>query len=190
MASHGKLEDDMVRAIPSLRAFAISLCGNSERADDLVQETLMKAWAKLSSFTEGTNLSAWLFTILRNAFYSEFRKRRREVQDAGGQMAERLASVPAQNGHMDLQDFRQALMSLPASQREVLILIGGSGMSYEEVARICDCAVGTVKSRVNRARNRLAELLAVDSAEEFGPDPVVQAALEPLTLATATRSPD
>jgi RNA polymerase sigma-70 factor (ECF subfamily) len=178
MASPEKLKDDIVLAIPSLRAFAISLCGNAERADDLVQETLMKAWAKLASFTEGTNLSAWLFTILRNAFYSEFRKRRREVEDADGQMAERLASMPAQNGHMDLQDFLEALMSLPANQREVLVLIGGSGLSYEEVARICDCAVGTVKSRVNRARTRLAELLAVESAEEFGPDAVVQATLE------------
>ena len=107
MAAHDKLKDDLVRAIPSLRAFALSLCGNPERADDLVQETLMKAWANLSSFVEGTNLSAWLFTILRNAFYSDFRKRRREIEDADGQMAGRLASMPAQNGHMDLQDFRR-----------------------------------------------------------------------------------
>ncbi|MFI5011464.1 MAG: sigma-70 family RNA polymerase sigma factor [Hyphomicrobiales bacterium] len=178
MASRDKLEDDLVRAIPSLRAFAMSLCGSSERADDLVQETLMKAWANLSGFIEGTNLSAWLFTILRNAFYSEFRKRRREIEDADGQMAEQLASIPPQNGHMDLQDFRAALMALPPKQREVLVLVGGSGMSYEEVAAICNCAVGTVKSRVNRARNRLARLLAVNSADEFGPDAVVQATIE------------
>jgi RNA polymerase sigma-70 factor (ECF subfamily) len=178
MAARDKLRADLVRAIPSLRAFAMSLCGNGERADDLVQETLMKAWANLGSFIEGTNLSAWLFTILRNAFYSEFRKRRREVEDADGQMAGRLASLPAQNGHMDLQDFRAALMTLPPSQREVLILVGGSGLSYEEVARICDCAVGTVKSRVNRARRRLAELLAVGSPKEYGPDPVAQATID------------
>ena len=178
MAARDRLKDDLIAAIPSLRAFALSLSGNSERADDLVQETLMKAWAHLAGFAEGTNLSAWLFTILRNAFYSEFRKRRREVQDSDGQIAERLASLPAQNGHMDLQDFRAALMRLPPSQREVLILIGGSGMSYEEVAAICNCAVGTVKSRVNRARNRLAELLAVESVDEFGPDAVVQATIE------------
>lgn len=178
MAARDKLKDDLVRAIPSLRAFALSLCGNPERADDLVQETLMKAWANLASFVEGTNFSAWLFTILRNAFYSDFRKRRREIEDADGQMAGRLASMPAQNGHMDLQDFRAALMQLPLSQREVLVLIGGSGMSYEEVAAICNCAVGTVKSRVNRARNRLAQLLAVDLADEFGPDAVVQATIE------------
>jgi RNA polymerase sigma-70 factor (ECF subfamily) len=178
MASREELKLDLIRAIPSLRAFALSLCGNAERADDLVQETLMKAWANLPSFVEGTNLPAWLFTILRNAFYSEFRKRRREVEDADGQMAGKLASMPAQNGHMDLQDFRAALMKLPPNQREVLILIGGSGMSYEEVAAICNCAVGTVKSRVNRARNRLAELLAVASPQEFGPDAVVQGAIE------------
>jgi RNA polymerase sigma-70 factor, ECF subfamily len=175
MASREILKDELIRVIPSLRAFAISLCGNSERADDLVQETLVKAWAKLASFTEGTNLPAWLFTILRNAFYSEFRKRRREVEDADGELAARLASMPAQNGHMDLQDFRAALMALPPAQREVLILIGGSGLSYEEVASICGCAIGTVKSRVNRARNRLAKLLLVDSVSEFGPDAVVQA---------------
>ena len=162
MASRDKLKDELIRAIPSLRAFGVSLCGNAERSDDLVQETLMKAWANLNSFAEGTNLAAWLFTILRNAFYSEFRKRRREVEDAEGRLAGKLASMPAQNGHMDLQDFRHALMSLPASQREVLVLVGGSGMSYEEVAAICGCAVGTVKSRVNRARVRLAKLLSVN----------------------------
>ena len=178
MASRETLKDDLVRAIPSLRAFAISLCGNAERADDLVQETLLKAWAKLTTFTEGTNLSAWLFTILRNSFYSDFRKRRREVEDGDGQLAERLASMPAQDGHMDLEDFLEALMSLPANQREVLILVGGSGLSYDDAARICGCAVGTVKSRVNRARARLAKLLAINSAEEFGPDAIVQATLD------------
>jgi RNA polymerase sigma-70 factor, ECF subfamily len=183
MASREALKDDLVRAIPSLRAFATSLCGNSERADDLVQETLVKAWAKLASFTQGTNLSAWLFTILRNAFYSEFRKRRREVEDADDQLAGRLASMPAQNGHMDLQDFRAAMMALPPAQREALILIGGCGMSYEEVAEICGCAIGTVKSRVNRARRHLARLLVVDSACEFGPDAVVRAASDAPSLA-------
>ena len=109
-----------------------------------------------------------------------------EIEDADGQMAGRLASMPAQNGHMDLQDFRTALMQLPPSQREVLILIGGSGMSYEEVAAICNCAVGTVKSRVNRARNRLAQILSVNSVDEFGPDAVVQATLEPTQASSRT----
>ena len=112
-----QLKDDMLGTIPSLRAFAFSLCGNADRADDLVQETLMKAWINQTSFTQGTSMSAWLFTILRNVFYSEYRKRRREVEDAEGSMAARLVSVPEQNGHMDLQDLRAALQKLPAEQR-------------------------------------------------------------------------
>lgn len=171
------LRDELVASIPSLRAFAVSLSNRPERADDLVQETLVKAWSNLGSFTEGTNLRAWLFTILRNAFYSEFRKRRHEVEDADGAMAAKLATLPGQVSHMDLQDFRAALGKLPADQREALILVGASGFSYEEAAGICNCAVGTVKSRVNRARNRLAELLAVSSGDDFGPDSPSQAAL-------------
>jgi RNA polymerase sigma-70 factor (ECF subfamily) len=164
------MKEDLLTSVPALRAFAMSLCGNPDRADDLVQETLLKAWANRTSFTPGTNVSAWLFTILRNVFYSEHRKRRREVEDADGQMAARLATHPAQDGHMDLMDFHQALQHLLPDQREALILIGGSGLSYEEAAQICGCAVGTIKSRVNRARNRLAELLSVKNAGEFGPE--------------------
>src|ERR1700710_3192696 len=107
-AADQSLKNDMLATIPSLRAFAFSLCGNADRADDLVQETLMKAWINQNSFTQGTSMSAWLFTILRNVFYSEYRKRRREVEDADGTMAARLVSVPEQNGHMDLQDLRSA----------------------------------------------------------------------------------
>src|SRR6185369_7308724 len=103
------LRDDLLASIPNLRAFAVSLTGSSERADDLVQETLTKAWAKFHTFQEGTNLRAWLFTILRNEFYSQLRKRGREVEDAEGTYAARLASTPAQGGHMDLADFRNAL---------------------------------------------------------------------------------
>lgn len=164
------MKAELLGAIPSLRAFAMSLSGNMDRADDLVQETLVKAWSNLGSFTEGTNMSAWLFTILRNLFYSEYRKRRREVADPDGQFAAKLASSPTQNAHMDFLDFNGALQELSPDQREALILVGASGMSYEEAAEICGCAVGTIKSRVNRARNRLAELLAVKSSSEFGPD--------------------
>jgi len=177
MASQGEMRDGLIEAMPRLQAFAVSLCGNSERASDLVQETMVKAWAKHDSFAQGTNLSAWLFTILRNAFYSEFRKRRREVRDATGQLTDRLASMPEQYGHMDMQDFRHALTSLPAGQRDLLIMIGAMGLSYQEVADRAGCAVGTVKSRVNRARNRLAAALRLDSAAEFGPDGIVQATL-------------
>ncbi len=153
---------DLISLIPNLRAFAVSLCGNADKADDLVQETLLKAYGSLSSFTEGTNLMAWLFTILRNAYYNERKKGRREVADPEGVMAGQLVSPPAQNAHMDLLDFRVALQKLTPDQREALILIGASGFSYEEAAAICNCAVGTMKSRLNRARERLSDLLAFE----------------------------
>ena len=158
-------KEDLIAAVPMLRAFARSLCGNRDRADDLVQETLFKAWNHLDSFKEGTNLKAWLFTILRNTYFSERRKRRREVEDADGAYAARLATHPAQHGHMDMQDFRAALVRLPDDQREALILVGAAGFSYEEAAEISGCAVGTIKSRVNRARNRLATMLELDDLQ-------------------------
>ena len=153
----------LITAIPSLRAFAVSLSGSLDRADDLVQETLVKAWSKFDSFKEGTNLEAWLFTILRNVYYTEYRKRRREVSDSEGTFAAKVACLPDQEHHMEFLDFRQALQQLPADQREALILIGASGFSYEEVAEICNCAIGTVKSRVSRARNRLSQLLQLET---------------------------
>lgn len=175
-----QLKSDLLAAIPKLRAFAVSLCGNPDRADDLVQETLVKAWSHLGSFVEGTNMPAWLFTILRNIYYSEYRKRRREVADSEGLIAARLASAPTQNGHMDFLDFRAALQKLPADQREALVLIGASGLSYEEAASICNCAVGTMKSRVNRARHRLIELLSIGSSSDFVSDPNWQTGLDTL----------
>ena len=136
-------KQDLLSAIPSLRAFAMSLSQNADKADDLVQKTLVKAWDKQASFQPGTNLKAWVFTILRNEFYSQMRKRGREVQDSDGVITARLAVHPAQQGSMDLDDFRTALETLPEDQREAIILIGASGFSYEEAAEICDCAVGT-----------------------------------------------
>lgn len=183
-----RMKDDLLHAVPALRAFAISLSGNPDRADDLVQETLLKAWGNRTSFTPGTNISAWLFTILRNVFYSEHRKRRREVEDADGQMAARLATHPAQDGHMDLMDFHLALQKLLPDQREALILIGGSGLSYEEAAQICGCAIGTIKSRVNRARNRLAELLSVQDVGDFGPESRYRSALAAMPRASASET--
>ena len=164
------VRDAMLAAVPGLRAFAISLCGNIDRADDLVQETLMRALANLSSFEPGTNMSAWLFTILRNLFRSEYRKRRREVEDADGAYAASLASLPEQTSRLEINEFREALKSLPPEQRESLILVGASGFSYEEAAQICGCAIGTIKSRVNRARTRLAEILSIEDSCDFGPD--------------------
>ena len=152
MSPHTHVRETMLAAVPSLRAFAISLCGNVDRADDLVQEALLRALANLSSFQPGTNMSAWLFTILRNLFRSEYRKRRREVEDVDGSYADQLTSLPEQTGRLELDEFREALNLLPPEQRESLILVGATGFSYEEAAQICGCAVGTIKSRVNRAR--------------------------------------
>jgi RNA polymerase sigma-70 factor (ECF subfamily) len=163
MPAGAQIKRDMVAAIPRLRAFAVSLCGNPDRADDLVQETLAKALLNIKSFTIGTNLLAWLFTILRNAYYSEFRKRRREVADIDGSLSGMLVSKANQDDHMEYLDFRNALQKLPPDQREALILIGASGLSYEEAAEICKCAVGTMKSRVSRARSKLSELLQLET---------------------------
>jgi RNA polymerase sigma-70 factor (ECF subfamily) len=160
----------MLALIPTLRAFAFSLCGNFDRADDLVQETLLKAWQNLDKFEEGTNLRAWLFTILRNSYFSELRKRRREVEDVDGKMTASLSVAPAQQSHLDMQDFRKALTLLPPDQREALVLVGAAGMSYEEAAGIAQCAVGTIKSRVNRARAKLTEMLGLTDADVFGAD--------------------
>ena len=164
--------NDLVKTIPSLRAFAISLTQNNDRADDLVQETLVKAWDKQTSFQPGTNLKAWLFTILRNEFYSQMRKRGREVQDSDGTLTAGVAIHPGQQGSIDLKDFRRALEQLPEDQREAIILIGASGFSYEEAAEICGCAVGTIKSRVSRARTRLQEILGIEGDGDFGPDAI------------------
>jgi RNA polymerase sigma-70 factor (ECF subfamily) len=156
---------ELLRALPKLRAFAISLCGRSggriERADDLVQETVMKALANITTFTPGSNMTSWLYTILRNEFYSEYRKRRREVQDDDGYYAQKMESRPEQEGHMHFLEVRDALDRLQPEQREALILIGASGLSYEDAARLCACAIGTMKSRVNRARARLVSMLTV-----------------------------
>jgi RNA polymerase sigma-70 factor, ECF subfamily len=171
------MRDAVLAAVPSLRAFAISLSGNVDRADDLVQETLLRALVNIDSFEPGTNLSAWLFTILRNLFRSEYRKRRREVEDGDGTYAESLKSQPEQEARVEFREFRAALAKLPSDQREALILVGASGFSYEEAAGICGCAVGTIKSRVNRARTRLAELMAIESLDDFGPDRATRAVL-------------
>ena len=170
MTEIAALKNALLAEIPSLRAFAISLSGSGDRADDLVQETLMKAWAAHASFAEGSNLRAWLFTIMRNTYFSQYRKARREVQDTDGEAAARLVSHPEQQGHLDLADFHRALEQLSPDQREALILLGASGFSYEEAAEICVSALGPAKTRVNRARQRLMQLLAVAGADEFGPD--------------------
>ncbi len=164
----------LLAALPSLRAFALSLSGRPDRADDLVQETVMKAWAKQESFKLGTNMQAWFVTILRNTFYSHMRKRRREFQDIEGAFTARLSVPPSRDGVMDMADFKHALSTLSDDQREALLLIGASGFSYEEAAEICDCAVGTIRSRVSRVRTKLLEVLQISGPCDYGKDPVSQ----------------
>jgi len=154
----------LLAAIPKLRAFALSLAAHSDYADDLVQETLMKAWNHQNSFQEGTNIKAWLFTILRNEYFSQLRKRRREVEDADGDYAGSVVTPGGQESQLDMADLRIALQQLPDDQREAVVLVGASGFSYQEVAEICHVPVGTVKSRVNRARTKLALLLGNGSS--------------------------
>jgi RNA polymerase sigma-70 factor, ECF subfamily len=169
------LRDALLAATPSLRAFAVSLTGSFDRADDLVQDTLLRALSHIDRFERGTNLNAWLFTILRNLFHSEYRKRKREVEDVDGSYAARLKTAPDQGSWLDFQDFRAALSKLPPDQREALLLVGAQGFSYEDAANIMGCAIGTVKSRVNRARMRLAVLLSVEDIEDLGADRLMRA---------------
>ncbi len=173
------LRDALLGAVPSLRAFAISLTNDPIRADDLVQDTLLRALSRMDQFERGTNLNAWLFTILRNLFHTEYRKRRREVEDPDNAHAARLAVRPEQGSRLEFEDFRAALAKLTPDQREALLLVGAQGMSYEETAAVCGVAVGTIKSRVNRARARLAELLALNDVEEIGPDSLTRAVVRP-----------
>jgi len=160
--------EGLIGEMPNLRAFAISLCGNVHQADDLVQEALLKAWTSAESFTPGTNLRAWLFTILRNTYYSLYRRRGREVQDSDGIYASRIATAAPQESALEMQEFRVALGKLSEEHREALILVGASGFSYEEAAEVCGVAVGTVKSRVNRARAKLSELLGITGPADIG----------------------
>lgn len=155
--------DELVEHLPALRAFAISLTRNGATADDMVQDTVVKAWTNIEKFEPGTNMRAWLFTILRNTFYSSRRKAKREVADVDGIFTESMAEKPAHDGHLQMTDFRAAFSKLPDEQRETLILVGASGFSYEEAADMCGVAVGTIKSRANRGRKRLAELMHLDA---------------------------
>lgn len=168
------MREALVAAIPNLRAFAIALCHDASQADDLVQDTLVKAWNSQHLFKEGTNLKAWLFTILRNTFFSEHRKLRHQSSYRDSLAPSARYRAPEQHGHMDFKDFLAALAELPADQREALLLVGAEGFSYEEAADISGCAVGTIKSRVNRARRRLSHLLGIEAADAFGPDPAFE----------------
>jgi RNA polymerase sigma-70 factor (ECF subfamily) len=150
---------ELVALIPHLRAFARTLTGDATAADDLAQDALMKAWDARASFQMGTNMKAWTFMILRNQFYSEKRRSWRQSQ-LDQEAAERtLVAVDDPEAPVALDELRQGLAMLPAEQREALILVGAGGFAYEEAAEICGCAVGTVKSRVSRARRALQGIL-------------------------------
>ncbi|WP_425093475.1 RNA polymerase sigma factor [Tropicimonas sp. S265A] len=157
--------DEIIEHLPALRAFARSLTRNAATADDLVQDTVEKAWSKIDKFEAGTNMRAWLFTILRNTFYSLRRKRAREVEDGDGVHAGRMSEKPLHDGRLVMKEFAEAFAMLPDEQREALLLVGASGFSYEDAAEMCGCAVGTIKSRANRGRKRLAELMQLDEGE-------------------------
>ena len=158
----------LTEALPHLRAFAISLSRNPHRAEDLVQETMLKALHFADKFEAGSNLQGWLFTILRNLFYSEHRKWDREIADSDGLFAAKLGVMPEQDAKMGHRDLIAALDKMPHSQREALMLVGAQGVSYEKAAEICRVPIGTIKSRVNRGRLLLAELLAVEDGDFAG----------------------
>lgn len=151
--------DDLLRALPMLRTFAMSLCANAARADDLVQEMMVRAWANREKFVPGTNFTAWSFAILRNQFYTEMRKARREVEDAEGAHAATLTAAPDQDHVVALGAVMNLIGTLPLPQRQALLLVGAEGFTYEEAAARLGCQVGTVKSRVSRARSQLVASL-------------------------------
>jgi len=172
-----KLQAEILSLVPKLRAFAVSLSHDRDQAEDLIQETLLSACRNIDRFEPGTNLAAWLFTILRNHFYSEYRKRRRDVQDVDGRYTRSLVAQHEQTIRTEYEELWAALAQLPEGMRDLLLLVGVGGVSYPEAARICGCATGTAKSRVHRARRRLAELLSIESAADFADDPSLQAVL-------------
>jgi len=159
LAADQLFRDQLVALIPSLRSFARGLCGWRDLADDLAQESMVRGWAARSSFTPGTNFRAWMFMILRNQFYTTIRKDKR-MTSWDPEVAERvLVEAPTQQDAIHIGDVAKALQQLPAEQREVLLLIGANGVSYEEAAEVIGCAIGTVKSRLARGRKALALLI-------------------------------
>lgn len=156
---HDAFRRELLAVLPHLRAFARGLCGRPDFADDLVQETAIKAWTARERFTPGSNMRAWTFAILRNHYLSELRRNRHQAE-YDPDSAERLLVMDAdQEGPLHLSDMELALLKLSPERREALLLVGAGGFTYEEAARISDCAVGTMKSRVARARDQLVHLL-------------------------------
>ncbi|GAA4043878.1 sigma-70 family RNA polymerase sigma factor [Parerythrobacter jejuensis] len=186
-AEKADFKHELTEVVPHLRAFARGLCGRPDMADDLVQEALMKAWAAQERFEPGTSMRAWTFVILRNAYLTDMRRNRfRGEYDEG--VAERILTAPAgQEEPIHLSDMHRALLTLPPERREALLLVGAGGFSYEEAAEICGCAIGTIKSRVGRARSALNEMLAEGKIPQraIGDDAAHRAILEELDMVAA-----
>lgn len=157
----------IVELIPALRAFARSFCREQYDADDLVQETLTKAIANLDRYQSGTRLKSWLFTIMRNTFYNRITVLNREAPGAASCVASRPVSDPGQEWSVRAREMQRAIDKLPPRQREVVVLVGMLGVSYKETAEICNCDIGTVKSRLNRSRNALLHELGEQTSAEF-----------------------
>ncbi|WP_432201171.1 sigma-70 family RNA polymerase sigma factor [Erythrobacter sp. W53] len=178
-------KNELTTVIPHLRAFARGLCGRPDMADDLVQETMLKAWAAQDRFQPGTSMRAWTFVILRNVYLTDMRRNRfRGEYDEG--VAERVLTAPAsQEEPIHLSDMLRGLQTLPPERREALLLVGAGGFSYEEAAEICGCAIGTIKSRVGRARAALTEMLAAGDIPDRtdGGEPAHKTILEQLDQA-------
>jgi RNA polymerase sigma-70 factor (ECF subfamily) len=166
--------DQLTALIPELRACARALCRDAAWADDLTQEALLKAWSNASQFEAGTNFRGWMFTILRNTFLTSVRRRQREVQDTDSKFALRMSVDPAQEHRVELTDLQRCLGSISTDQREAILMVGPVGYSYQEAAERCGCAVGSIKSRVSRARRSLMQQLdgTREAQAEEAPCPV------------------
>jgi len=158
--------EEMAASLPALRSFARSLCRQRDMADDLVQETMVRAWASRHTFLPGSRFRPWLFTILRNQFYNALRKRNRLVSWEPEAAERLLVQQPEQEARIHIADIEGALQQLPDNQREMLLLIAASGLSYEEAAEVADCKLGTVKSRINRGRAAMRAII-----DDAGPQP-------------------
>lgn len=157
------IDNDILACLPHLRAFARSLTGDRDRADDLVQDAVLRALSASTQYTQGTNFKAWIFTILRNLYFNEFRRNRALMRPLEAADLEIHATAPSQQAGLEFDDFRRAFRTLPPEQREALVLVGADGFRYEEAAAICGCPVGTIKSRVARARSEIERLLGAPS---------------------------
>ena len=158
-----EVRDGLLANLPGLRGFAMSLTRDHSSADDLLQATMLRAWKNRDKYQAGTNIAAWLFTIMRNAFYSEQNRKRREVEDPDGAFAAQISVAPTQGHSHDVADVWRALAQLPDKQRDALILVAIEDLSYDDAAMVMGCEIGTIKSRVSRARQRLNEVLSYTS---------------------------